>query len=131
RSRHVVRVLRGQGLPRVQAHGLARDLRLRHGASERVARERCRRRALHRLCLRRRHRSPRDAALRGERPAAVFRERPALPAAVPGVRRMKVPYSWLPEWVQVSWPAAEVGARLTMAGFELEAVSTAAPPFTG
>ena len=44
---------------------------------------------------------------------------------------MKVPYSWLMEWVQVPWPAAEVGARLTMAGFELEALSTAAPPFTG
>ena len=44
---------------------------------------------------------------------------------------MRVPYSWLTEWVQVSWPAAEVGARLTMAGFELEALSAAAPPFTG
>ena len=44
---------------------------------------------------------------------------------------MKVPYSWLTEWVQVSWPAAEIGARLTMAGFELEALSSAAPPFSG
>jgi phenylalanyl-tRNA synthetase beta chain len=44
---------------------------------------------------------------------------------------MKVPYSWLQDCVTVPWPAAEVGARLTMAGFELEALSTAAPPFTG
>ena len=44
---------------------------------------------------------------------------------------MKVPYSWLTEWVGVPWQAAEIGARLTMAGFELEALTAAAPPFTG
>jgi phenylalanyl-tRNA synthetase beta chain len=44
---------------------------------------------------------------------------------------MKVPYSWLSEWVKVPWGAAEVGARLTMAGFELEALAAAAPPFSG
>jgi phenylalanyl-tRNA synthetase beta chain len=44
---------------------------------------------------------------------------------------MKVPYTWLQDCVEVPWPAAEVGARLTMAGFELEALSTAAPPFSG
>jgi len=43
---------------------------------------------------------------------------------------MKVPYSWLAEWARVPWEAAELGARLTMAGFELEALSTAAPPFS-
>jgi len=44
---------------------------------------------------------------------------------------MKVPYSWLAEWVPVPWPAAAAGARLTMAGFELESLAAAAPPFTG
>jgi phenylalanyl-tRNA synthetase beta chain len=44
---------------------------------------------------------------------------------------MKVPISWLNEWVQVPWPAAELGARLTMAGLELEAVEAAAPAFSG
>src|SRR5665213_2629464 len=44
---------------------------------------------------------------------------------------MKVPISWLNEWVKVPWAAPELGARLTMAGFELEAVEPAAPPFTG
>ena len=44
---------------------------------------------------------------------------------------MKVPYSWLAEWVQVPWPAAELGARLTMAGFELESLTPAAPEFSG
>jgi phenylalanyl-tRNA synthetase beta chain len=44
---------------------------------------------------------------------------------------MKIPYSWLAEWVQVPWPAAELGARLTMAGFELEGLEPAAPAFSG
>src|SRR5580658_3739129 len=44
---------------------------------------------------------------------------------------MKVPISWLNDWVQVPWPAAELGARLTMAGLELEAVAPAAPAFSG
>ena len=44
---------------------------------------------------------------------------------------MRVPYSWLAEWVAVPWQGAELGSRLTMAGFELEALETAAPPFTG
>jgi phenylalanyl-tRNA synthetase beta chain len=44
---------------------------------------------------------------------------------------MRVPYSWLREWVPVTWPAQELGSRLTMAGFELEAIEPAAPEFTG
>ncbi len=43
---------------------------------------------------------------------------------------MKVPYLWLKSWVDVPWPARELGARLTMAGFELEALTPAAPPFS-
>jgi hypothetical protein len=44
---------------------------------------------------------------------------------------MKVPVHWLAEWVKVPWAAPELGARLTMAGFELETLSPAAPPFSG
>jgi len=44
---------------------------------------------------------------------------------------MRVPYSWLAEWVKVPWKAKELGSRLTMAGFELEGLESAAPPFTG
>jgi len=44
---------------------------------------------------------------------------------------MKVPYSWLAEWVKVPWQAQELGSRLTMAGFELEGLESAAPAFTG
>jgi phenylalanyl-tRNA synthetase beta chain len=46
---------------------------------------------------------------------------------------MKLPLSWLQEWVRLppAWDAAEVARRLTQAGFEIEAVSTAAPAFHG
>jgi phenylalanyl-tRNA synthetase beta chain len=43
---------------------------------------------------------------------------------------MKVSYAWLAEWVQVPWAPAELGARLTMAGFELDGITAAAPEFT-
>lgn len=43
---------------------------------------------------------------------------------------MKIPYGWLAEWVPVPWPARELGARLTMAGFELESLERAAPEFS-
>src|SRR5687767_2197787 len=39
--------------------------------------------------------------------------------------------SWLNEFVGVSWSGQELGSRLTMSGFELEALETAAPAFTG
>ncbi len=35
---------------------------------------------------------------------------------------MRIPYSWLTEWVRVPWNAQELGSRLTMAGLELEAL---------
>lgn len=44
---------------------------------------------------------------------------------------MRVPLSWLSDLVDVPWNAKELGSRLTMSGFELEAREPAAPPFTG
>ncbi|HLJ38316.1 MAG TPA: phenylalanine--tRNA ligase subunit beta [Steroidobacteraceae bacterium] len=43
---------------------------------------------------------------------------------------MKLPYSWLGEWVKLPWEPGELGSRLTMVGFELESLQSAAPPFT-
>jgi phenylalanyl-tRNA synthetase beta chain len=43
---------------------------------------------------------------------------------------MKVPFNWLAEWVRVPWAPQELGARLTMAGFELESLEYAAPEFS-
>ncbi len=44
---------------------------------------------------------------------------------------MRIPYSWLAEWVSVPWSPQELGSRLTMAGLELEALEPAAPAFAG
>jgi phenylalanyl-tRNA synthetase beta chain len=46
---------------------------------------------------------------------------------------MRVPLSWLREWVQVppDWDARELAARLTQGGFEVEAIVPAASPFSG
>jgi phenylalanyl-tRNA synthetase beta chain len=44
---------------------------------------------------------------------------------------MRVSYQWLCDWVSVPWEARELGERLTMAGFELERLEPAAPPFEG
>jgi phenylalanyl-tRNA synthetase beta chain len=44
---------------------------------------------------------------------------------------MKIPYSWLADWVDIPWEAAELGSRLTMAGFELDGLEPAAPDFSG
>ncbi|MGH8142582.1 MAG: YtpR family tRNA-binding protein, partial [Steroidobacteraceae bacterium] len=45
---------------------------------------------------------------------------------------MKLPLSWLREWVDwpQQWDAHDLARRLTMAGFEVEAISPAAPAFS-
>jgi phenylalanyl-tRNA synthetase beta chain len=44
---------------------------------------------------------------------------------------MKIPCSWLVDWVDLPWGVAELGSRLTLAGFELDGLEPAAPAFTG
>jgi phenylalanyl-tRNA synthetase beta chain len=44
---------------------------------------------------------------------------------------VRIPLSWLRDFVDVPWGPKDLGARLTMSGFELEALETAAPPFSG
>ncbi|MEY4762975.1 MAG: phenylalanine--tRNA ligase subunit beta [Pseudomonadota bacterium] len=44
---------------------------------------------------------------------------------------MKLPLSWLKDWVSLSLPPAELASRLTLVGFEVESVTPAAPPFSG
>ncbi|MET0282561.1 MAG: phenylalanine--tRNA ligase subunit beta [Steroidobacteraceae bacterium] len=44
---------------------------------------------------------------------------------------MKLPLSWLADWVDVPWDATELCRRLTASGFEVEGVEPAAPAFTG
>ncbi|MDF3021503.1 MAG: pheT, partial [Steroidobacteraceae bacterium] len=44
---------------------------------------------------------------------------------------MRIPLSWLRDFIATPWGSKELGSRLTMSGFELEAVESAAPPFSG
>ena len=106
----------GGGLPDLQADGLARDRRQRHGAPGRLRIGRLRPRPLHRLRVRHGHRAHRDAEIRRRRHPSVLRERPPLPGAVPAV---KILVSWLRDFVDVTASPEELGETLTMRGFEL------------
>ena len=44
---------------------------------------------------------------------------------------MKISLQWLREWVDAELEPKALGSALTMAGFELESVGPAAPPFSG
>jgi phenylalanyl-tRNA synthetase beta chain len=44
---------------------------------------------------------------------------------------VKLPVSWLRSWVDPPWSDRELAERLTMLGFEVEALSPVAPPFSG
>jgi phenylalanyl-tRNA synthetase beta chain len=44
---------------------------------------------------------------------------------------MRISLSWLRDLVDVPWKGADLGSRLTMAGFELEAIEAAAPSWSG
>src|SRR6185437_2597384 len=133
RGGHQLRTVPGAGMSGLQAERLARDRRLRHGASEGVRVLGRGPRALYRLGLRLRRRAARDAALSCERSASVLRERSASAAELQRRRPMKVPLSWLRDWVDwpAAWDAAELARRLTFAGFEVESQAPAAPTFGG
>ncbi|HEX9139773.1 MAG TPA: phenylalanine--tRNA ligase subunit beta, partial [Steroidobacteraceae bacterium] len=44
---------------------------------------------------------------------------------------MKIPVSWLREWVDLPADVPAIAERLTMLGFEVEAIESLAPPFSG
>jgi len=44
---------------------------------------------------------------------------------------MKLPLSWLKGWVDPGLAPRELGDRMTLAGFELESIASAAPAFSG
>ncbi len=44
---------------------------------------------------------------------------------------MRISLSWLRDLVDFPWDGRELGSRLTMSGFELESIETAAPAFSG
>ncbi len=110
----------GVGLPGVRDR-LDRAARSRHGASGRARELRIRPGAIHRVRVRARHRTGRDAPLRSSRhPRAGRRRRPAA-RAVPG-GRVKVVWSWLREFCPTEHSAADLAERLTLHGVKVEEV---------
>src|SRR5207244_563188 len=81
----------------------------------------------HGLGVRDGDRADRDAQVRHRRPPAVLRQRPALPEAV----RVKIPYTWIREFVDLRLSAAEAADRLMNAGIEVAAVTPLAPDVRG
>ena len=70
------------------------------------------------LRLRHGHRADRHAQARRQRPAAVLRQRPALPGAV----RMRVPLFWLHDYCDPGISVTELEHLLTMSGTKVEAI---------
>src|SRR4029453_11071168 len=63
-------------------------------------------------------RAHQDAQAQHHRPAPVPRRRPALPRAVP----MKVPLSWLRDYVDVDLTPEALAERLTLLGMEVKGI---------
>ncbi len=121
RARHQLRRVRRNGnqLWIVQALGLARDPRQRHGAPGCVRGRRLRLRALHRLCLRHGHRAHRAPQVGRRRYSSLLRERPAVPGAVPAVR---IVYPWLCDLVRAPGSPESIAHEISLRGFEVASI---------
>src|SRR5262245_65901031 len=97
---------------------------MRNGAPGRVRSRRLRRREVHRLRVRRRHRAPGAPPLLDRRYPDVLRERPAL--SDPG-RVVKAPLAWLREFAAVPDDARAVASRLASCGFEVASIEHGSP----
>ena len=84
RSRRELQHLPRQGLQHLQGYRLARDSRLRHGRPQRARSQRHRLEEVQRIRFRHGSGAHRDAQVEGQRPAPLFRKRPALPQGVRG-----------------------------------------------
>src|SRR5207244_1605676 len=71
-----------------------------------------------RVRVRFRHRADRDAPARPSRPARVLGERPARPGAV----LMRVPVSWLRDYVDFDLPVEELARRLVFSSCEVDRI---------
>src|SRR4051794_417338 len=68
------------------------------------------------ICLRDGRRADHEPASRGGGPAALPRERPAIPRAIP----VRVPLSWLRDYVDVDLTPEQLAERLTLLGMEVK-----------
>src|SRR5581483_1592997 len=122
----LVRRLRRQRLRDVRLVRLARDRRLRHGRPAGARERRARPGGVGRLRVRARARAGRAAPLRHPAPAAVLGERSPLPEAV----QMRVPLSWLREYVDVDADAATIAEALTISTAEVPTIERRGPADT-
>src|SRR5438309_11766017 len=99
---------------------LDRSRRVRHGAPGCLAARRVRPGSLSRLRVRRRHRAPGDAAHRRAGHSALLPERSPVPGAV--LMLIKVPLSWLREYVEINVGVDELALKLHMSSTEVKGV---------
>src|SRR5581483_3578384 len=123
--RDVLHLLRA-GLCDVQAFGLDRDGRRRLGRPGRLPQRRPRSRRVAGLRVRLRDRAHRDAPPRHSRPAHVLGERPARAGAV-----LRVPVSWLREYVDFDLPVPELARRLVFTSCEVDRIIRRGVPDAG
>src|SRR5439155_19209341 len=130
RSRHQLLAVRRRWLPDVQADRVARDPRVRHGASGRVRGRRIRRGKVHRLRMGNGDRARRDSSVPGGRYPVVLRERLEVSGTISvltfsvlgspfSVLNMRLLLSWLRDFVDVPASAEEIAAKLALRGFEV------------
>src|SRR5262249_10660255 len=117
RVRRDVLPLRREGVCRVQTLRMDRDGRRGLGRPRRVPERRLRPRGVVRFRVRPRHRADRDAAPRARRPAPLLGERCANAGAI-----LKVPVSWLREYVAFDLPVEELARRLVFTSCEVDRV---------
>ena len=108
----------GSGLRAVQALGLARDGRLRHGRPLPVRVRRLGPGGVHRLRVRHGHRADRAAPPRHPGHPPLLGERPPLPEAV----LMKVPLSWLREYVRTDATTEQIVHALSISSAEVNGI---------
>ena len=117
--RHVL-PLRGLRLRVLQVHGLVRDGRRRRGRSRRLREDGLRPRGVVGLCLGVGPRPHCRAASRDPGHSDVLGERPPSAEAV----LMRVPVSWLRDYVPLEMPARELADRLVISTCEVDGIET-------
>src|SRR5262249_51480222 len=110
-------------MPDVQVHRLARDGRGRRRRPAGLRERRRRSRALERLRVRLRARAGCPAAPRHPRHPAALGGGPAGPAPV-----LRVPISWLREYVPIELPVDEFATKLSVAAAEIEGIERIGVP---
>src|SRR5581483_750122 len=124
RAGRVVRDLRRRRLPHVQVLRLDRDGRCGRGRSAGVPERRPRPGGVGRVRVRLRARARRAASARHPRHPRAVGRRPARAEAV----LMRVPLSWLAEYVPLEMPLDELATRLSIATAEIEGIVRAGVP---